>query len=63
MFWFIKYGIKMTAMPGFGKSQTDEQIWDLAAFLCKAPGMSSGDFGAQTGIGPPVRTEATPAGG
>jgi mono/diheme cytochrome c family protein len=51
MFRFIKYGVKMTAMPGFGKTLTDEQIWQIAAFLRTAPGMSAGDFAARTGIG------------
>ena len=49
-FWFIKNGVKMTAMPGFAKSQTDEQIWALAAFVGKAPGMSASDFADQTGL-------------
>ena len=62
MFRFIKYGVKMTAMPGFGKTKTDEQIWELAAFLRKAPGMSPADFSAQTGIAVPTPTAAKPAG-
>jgi mono/diheme cytochrome c family protein len=49
-FQFIKYGVKMTAMPGFGPTQTDEQLWALVAFLGKAPGMSVEDFATQTGI-------------
>jgi cytochrome c len=63
MFRFIKYGIKMTAMPGFGKTHTDEEIWQIAAFLRKAPGMSPGDFAAQTGIGAPKATQAKAGGG
>ena len=35
MFWVIKNGIKMTGMADFGKSLTDQQIWDIAAFLTK----------------------------
>ena len=49
-FRFIKYGVKMTAMPGFAGTQTDEKIWQLVAFVQKAPGMSPTDFIAQTGI-------------
>jgi mono/diheme cytochrome c family protein len=52
MFWVIKNGLKMTAMPGFGKTQTDAQIWAVAAFLSKAPGISAQDFAAQTGVRP-----------
>jgi mono/diheme cytochrome c family protein len=51
MFWVIKNGLKMTAMPGFGKTQSDQQIWAIAAFLRKAPGISAQDFAAQTGAG------------
>jgi mono/diheme cytochrome c family protein len=50
MFRFIKYGVKMTAMPAFGKTLSDEQIWQLAAFLRTAPGMSAADFAARTGV-------------
>lgn len=51
MFRFIKYGVKMTAMPAFGKSFSDEQVWQLAAFLRTAPGMSAADFAKATGVG------------
>ena len=50
MFWFIRNGVKMTAMPGFGKTHSDDDIWKLAAFLRTAPGMSSQDFAAETGV-------------
>ena len=51
MFAFIKNGVKMTAMPAFGKTQKDDQIWAIASFLHKAPGISPQDFAAQTGVG------------
>ena len=57
-FRFIKYGIKMTAMPAFGKTQTNEQIWQLATFLRQAPGLSHTDFMTQTGI--PVLAPSVP---
>ncbi len=62
-FRFIKYGVKMTGMPGFAKTKTDDQIWQLAAFLAKAPGMSPEDFAKLTGIGTLPPTDAKPAGG
>ena len=39
-FWIIKHGIKMTAMPAWGKTHTDEQIWNMVAFLQKFPRMT-----------------------
>ncbi len=32
-FWKIKHGIRLTGMPAFGASLSDEQIWTLALFL------------------------------
>jgi thiosulfate dehydrogenase len=32
-FWKIKHGIRLTGMPSFGASLSDEQIWTLALFL------------------------------
>lgn len=48
-FWFIKNGVKMTGMPGFGRTLSDAEIWSLTAFLSKAPGMSAAEFGKLTG--------------
>jgi mono/diheme cytochrome c family protein len=34
-YWKIAHGIRFTAMPAFGKTLTETQIWQLAAFLAK----------------------------
>jgi mono/diheme cytochrome c family protein len=34
-FWIIKNGIRMTSMPAFGPTHTDEQIWAITAFMIK----------------------------
>ncbi len=49
-FQFIKYGVKMTGMPAFGPTHTDDQIWSLVAFLGQAPGLKAPNFAAQTGM-------------
>jgi mono/diheme cytochrome c family protein len=36
-FWIIKHGIKMTAMPAWGKTLNDDAIWDLVAFVREMP--------------------------
>jgi cytochrome c553 len=33
LFWIAKNGIKMTAMPGWGDSMSDRQIWNVVAWL------------------------------
>ncbi len=48
-FQFIKYGIKMSGMPGFSTTKTDDEIWSLVAFLGTAPGLSAADFAKETG--------------
>lgn len=32
-FWIIKNGIKMTSMPAFAPTQSDEDIWEITAFM------------------------------
>jgi mono/diheme cytochrome c family protein len=39
----IKHGVKMTGMPGFGPTKTDDQVWSLVAFLNVLPGISASD--------------------
>jgi mono/diheme cytochrome c family protein len=43
-FWVIKHGIKMSAMPAWGKTLNDAQIWDVVAFVRKLPSMSPEDY-------------------
>ncbi len=33
IFWIVKHGVRMTAMPAWGKTQNDHTIWALTAFL------------------------------
>jgi mono/diheme cytochrome c family protein len=39
-FWVTKHGIKMSAMPAWGKTLSDAQIWEIVAFVRKMPDMS-----------------------
>ena len=43
-FWIIKHGIKMSAMPAWGKTLDDAAIWDVVAFVRKMPGMTPEDY-------------------
>ena len=36
-FWIIKNGIMMTSMPSWEVTHSDDQIWDIVAFLKKLP--------------------------
>ena len=43
-FWIIKHGIKMSAMPAWGKTLDDAAIWDVVAFVRKMPNMTPEDY-------------------
>jgi mono/diheme cytochrome c family protein len=39
-FWVIKHGIKMSAMPAWGMTLDDDDIWNVVAFIRKMPDMT-----------------------
>ena len=43
-FWTIKNGLKLTGMPAWGDFHTDEQIWEMVAFLEKFKGMTAFEY-------------------
>jgi cytochrome c553 len=43
-FWIIKHGIKMSAMPAWGKTLDDADIWDLVSFVRKMPDVSPENY-------------------
>lgn len=44
VFFVAKEGIKMTGMPAFGKSWSDDALWSVAAFLHAKRGISAADY-------------------
>lgn len=49
LFWVIKNGINMTAMPSFGDIKVpDQEIWTIAAFVKQLPIIKDTDFKAWT---------------
>ncbi len=57
LFWIIKNGIRMTAMPSFGKAGVkDDEIWQIAAFVKKSLTVSADDYKAWTA--PPAAAPA-----
>ncbi len=61
-FWIIKHGIKMSAMPAWGKSHTDDQIWNMVAFIRKMPGMTPAQYVALGGKAPEADEDHAQAG-
>lgn len=40
VYWIVKHGIKMTAMPAFGPTHKEEQLWAMAYFVKQLPQLS-----------------------
>ena len=45
-FWVVKHGIKMTGMPAWGVTHSDEILWDVVAFLRKMPELAAEEYQA-----------------
>ena len=45
-FWMIKHGVKMTAMPAWGRTHSDDRMWDMVAFVRQLPSMSPEQYQA-----------------
>ena len=54
IFWVIKNGIRMTGMPAWGVTHSDEKIWAMTAFVQKLPKMTPEQYKAyEKEAGPP----------
>lgn len=51
-FWVIKHGIKMSAMPAWGKTHDDAAIWSMVAFLQKLPTLTAEQYKAMVAEAP-----------
>ena len=46
MFWTIKHGVKLSAMPAWGRTHNDTLIWDMVAFVRKLPTLTPAQYQA-----------------
>jgi mono/diheme cytochrome c family protein len=46
VFWIAKNGLKMTGMPAFEKTDSDEVLWKVAAFVKQLPKVSAAQYAA-----------------
>jgi Cytochrome c. len=51
-FWVIKHGVKLTAMPAWGKTHDDQLIWDMVAFIRQLPRMKAAQYQASVASAP-----------
>jgi mono/diheme cytochrome c family protein len=64
-FWVVKNGIKMTGMPSFGVTHSDEEIWAIVAFLERMRHLSPEEYQRmvqEAGLGEAGTGEAEPGG-
>ncbi|SFU49095.1 c-type cytochrome [Halomonas korlensis] len=40
VFWLAKHGMRMSGMPAFGPTHSDDEIWNITAFVMQLPGMT-----------------------
>jgi hypothetical protein len=45
-FWIIKHGVKLSAMPAWGRTHDDQLIWDMVAFIGTLPKLSPEQYKA-----------------
>ena len=41
LFWIVKNGIRLSGMPGFGRVEPDDHIWNLVHFVRTLPGSAN----------------------
>jgi mono/diheme cytochrome c family protein len=46
LFWVVKNGVKMSGMPAWGTSHSDQMIWAIVAFLEQMPNMTPAQYQA-----------------
>ncbi|MFL6717243.1 MAG: c-type cytochrome [Burkholderiaceae bacterium] len=44
IYWIVKHGVKMTAMPGWEYRLSENELWDLVAFVKGLPTLSPVDY-------------------
>jgi mono/diheme cytochrome c family protein len=46
LYWITKNGIKFSAMPAWGPTHNEEELWGMVAFLEKLPKISAEEYAA-----------------
>jgi mono/diheme cytochrome c family protein len=41
LFWTVRQGVRMTGMPAFGPTHSDEEIWKIVAFVRHLPQLTA----------------------
>lgn len=44
LFWATRHGIRMTAMPAWGETHSDNELWPLVALIIRFPEMEADEY-------------------
>ena len=44
IFWITKHGIRLAGMPAFGETHSDEEVWQIAAFVRQLEDMTEAEY-------------------
>lgn len=60
LYWIMKNGIKMTGMPSFGKTHSEEALWAMVAFVKKLPEMTPEQYRSYAEAAKPHQVDEQP---
>lgn len=60
VFWIVRNGIKMAGMPAYGPTHSDEELWELVAFVEQLPEMIPERYATLTAPGTADSTKVRP---
>ena len=60
-YWKVKNGIRMTGMPGFSQTLSEQQMWEVSIFLANANKLSPAVQLMLQGAPPPAPPQTEPA--
>lgn len=60
IFWIVRNGVKMTGMPGWAYRLTDDEIWNLVAFVKAMPGLTTHAYAQAAGELPRENAPVSP---
>ncbi|THD61412.1 cytochrome c [Phenylobacterium sp.] len=52
LYWIVRHGVKMTAMPSWEQTMSQSDVWTIVAFLSALPEMSAADYARERGASP-----------
>jgi cytochrome c553 len=56
LFWIIKHGIKMTAMPPWPTQERDDEVWAMVAFVRRLPDLDAASYRELSAFTPDERS-------